>query len=262
MEPTGNGVSGASGCNRYNGTYKAEGVALHLQLSRFTDTMCSASVMARENAYLQALSKVEAYGSVSGNLMLARVDGQTLLEFNGRFPPAPTTTVAPTATVGSSSLQPGVAFRMWALTRFSQDGRDYPLVANVPITLWLDEQRAIVGGGIACHGIGGPYVASGAMLRLQVVDNLNREVCAPFSANLVALLEGEYLVALGVVTGYRLEDGQLALSSGGARLQLTYRQLPCPDSGSAQARGAFTLPSARPLSGTPDPATPWPCPVA
>jgi heat shock protein HslJ len=260
MDPTGASVSGASGCNRYSGAYAAAGVALHLQLTRFTDKMCSASVTTREHAYLQALSRVEAYGSRTGDLMLASVDGQTLLyfDFSGRFPPAPTTTVAPTATVASSPLQPGVAFRRWALTRFSQDGRDYPLVANAPVTLWLDEQRTIVGGGVACHGVGGFYVASSATLRLYVLDE--NQVACPTPD--VDLLEGEYLVALGFVDTYRLEDGQLVLSSGGGRLQLTYRQLPCPNTGSAQARTTLTMPRTRPLSGTPVPVTPWPCPAA
>ena len=265
MDPTGATVSGASGCNRYRGTYTAAGVALQLQLTDVSRVLCSASVTTREHAYLQALSRVEAYGSTiepygsgSAQLWLASVDAQTLLGFSAYFSPAPTTTVAPTATVASAPLQPGVAFRVWALTRFSQDGRDYPLVTNVPVRLWLDEQSAFVGGGIACYGIGGPYVARGALLRLQVFNNLNRMICAPPAADHVALLEAEYLDALGFVERYRLEDGQLVLSSGGGRLQLTYRQLPCPNTASAQARA---MPGAMSLSGTPDPATPWPCPA-
>jgi heat shock protein HslJ len=250
LDPKGASVSGASGCNRYSGTYAAEGVALRLQLTDVPRATCSALVTTREHAYLQALSRVEAYGSTIGELMLGSVDGQTLLEFSGRFAPAPTTTV----TVATSPLRPGVAFRRWALTRFAQDGRDYPLMANAPVTLWLDEQGAGVGGRVACHGYGGFYVASGATLRLHVVDEA--QVACPTHA--VDLLKGEYLDALGFVDTYRLEDGQLVLTSGGGRLQLTFRELPCQTTGSAQARRAGTMP----LSGTPWPATPWPCPAA
>jgi heat shock protein HslJ len=139
---------------------------------------------------------------------------------------------------------------MWALTHFSQDGRDYPLMAKV--TLWLDDRGAI-GGGVACHGYGGGYSASGATLRLSVGDE-NRMVCVQE----VGLLYGEYLDALGFVDTYRLADGQLVLTSGGGRLQLTFRALPCQTTGSAQAHRAVTVP----LSGTPEPATPWPCPAA
>jgi META domain len=145
---------------------------------------------------------------------------------------------------------------MWALTRFSQDGRDYPLVANVPVTLSLDEQGA-VGGRVACHGYGGFYVANAVTLRLHVVDE-NRVECVRDDAAAVDLLYGEYLDALGFVDTYRLEDGQLVLTSGGGRLQLTFRELPCQNSGQAQARRAVTIP----LSGAPWPATPWPCPAA
>jgi heat shock protein HslJ len=255
MDPKGASVSGASGCNRYSGTYAAEGVALRLQLTDLPHATCSAPVTTREHAYLQALSRVEAYGSTPGELMLGSVDGQTLLgfDFSGRFPSASPWWSAPTGTVASSPLRPGVALRTWALTRFSQDGRDYPLVANVPVILWLNEQGA-VGGRVACHGVGGYYVASGATLRLRVVDE-NRVVCATPA---VDLLEGEYLDALGFVDTYRLEDGQLVLTSGGGRLQLMFRELPCQTTGSAQARKAVTIP----LSGTPWPATPWPCPAA
>jgi heat shock protein HslJ len=258
MDPKGASVSGASGCAHYNGTYIAEGVALHLQLTDVPRVACSASVTTREHAYLQALSRVEAYGSKIGDLMLASVDGQTFLSFGGRVPTGPIFTVAPTATGVSSPLRPGVAFRRWGLTRFSQDGRDYPLVANVPVILSLDEQSGVVGARVACHGLGGFYVASGATLRLYMGDD-DRVAC-PTPA--VDLLEGEYLVALGFVDTYRLEDGQLVLSSGGGRLQLTFRELPCQNSGSAQARTTLTMPRTRPLSGTPEPVTPWPCPAA
>jgi heat shock protein HslJ len=261
MDPTGDGVSADSGCNHYSGAYAAAGVALRLRLTRFTDKMCSASVMTREHAYLQALSRVDAYSSSepydsgTAELMLASGDGHTLLgfDFSGRFHPAPTTTVAPTATVVSTPLQPGVALRRLALTRFSQDGQDYPRVANVPVTLGLDEQGA-VGGSFACHGLGGFYVASGATLRLYVVDETALACTTPAGS----LWEAEYLNVLAFVESYRLEDGQLVLSSGGGRLQLTFRELPCQNTGSAQARRALTMP----LSGTPAPATPWPCPTA
>jgi heat shock protein HslJ len=229
MDPKGASVSGASGCTRYSGTYAAEGVALHLQLTDVPRATCSAPVTTREHAYLQALSRVEAYGSTIGELMLGSVDGQTLLDFDfsGRFPPAPTTT-APTATVATSPLRPGVAFRLWALTRFSQDGRDYLHMANAPVTLWLDEQGAVVGGGVACHGYGGFYVANAVTLRLQVIDE-NRVECVRDDADAVDLLYGEYLDALGFVDTYRLEDGQLVLTSGGGRLQLTFSGTPLPE---------------------------------
>jgi heat shock protein HslJ len=256
MDPTGASVSGASGCAHYHGTYIAEGVALHFQLTDVSRATCSAPVTTREQAYLQALSRVEAYGSTISELKLASVDGQTLLnfDFSGRVIPAATTTVAPTATVASAPLQPGVAFRMWALTRFSQDGRDYPLVANAPVTLWLDERSADMGGRAACNGYSGYYTANGATLRFRGWG-LTQMLCG---SDAIMLLEGEYLVALGFVDSYRLADGQLVLSSGGERLQLTYRRLPCPNTGSAQARTT----RAMPLSGTPVPATPWPCPAA
>jgi heat shock protein HslJ len=262
MDPKGDGVSGSSGCSRYSGTYAAEGVALHFQLTDVPRATCSGSVTTRDHAYLQALSGVEAYGSATPDtLWLGSVDGQTLFyywpsfRFSGGVPPSAPTSMAPTATLASSPLGPGVAFRRWALTRFSQDGQDYPVVANVPVTLWLDD--AGVGGRVACHGYGGSYVASGATLRMRVMDE-NLVECVHDDADVVDFLFGEYLDALGFVDSYRLADGQLVLTSGGGRLQLTFRALPCQTTGSAQARRAVTLP----LSGTPEPATPWPCPAA
>jgi heat shock protein HslJ len=263
MDPKGDGVSGSSGCTRYSGTYAAEGVALHFQLTGVPRATCSGSLTTREHTYLQALSRVEAYGSTTpGTLWLGSVDGQTLFyfwpsfRFSGGVPPsAPTTRVAPTATLASAPLRPGVAFRRWALTRFSQDGRDYLLMAKVPVTLWLDD--AGVGGRVACHGYGGSYVASGATLRMRVMDE-NLVECVRDDADVVDFLFGEYLDALGFVDTYRLENGQLTLTSGGGRLQLQFRELPCQNSGSAQARTA----GAMPLSGTPEPVTPWPCPAA
>jgi heat shock protein HslJ len=262
MDPTGASASGASGCNHYSGTYTAEGVALHLQVTDVppaSPATCSASVTTREHAYLQALSRVEAYGSATiGDLMLGSVDGQTLLNFTGRISSSAPLWSTSTATVASAPLRQGVAFRWWALTRFSQDGRDYPLMANVPVTFSLGEQSIGAGGRVACHGYGGFYVANAVTLRLRVID----ESLVACATPAVDFLYGEYLDALGFVDTYRLEDGQLVLTSGGGRLRLTFRELPCQSTGSAQARRAVTLPLTRPLSGTPVPATPWPCPAA
>jgi heat shock protein HslJ len=186
--------------------------------------------------------------------MLGSVDGQTLLNFTGRISSSAPLWSTSTATVASAPLRQGVAFRWWALTRFSQDGRDYPLMANVPVTFSLGEQSIGAGGRVACHGYGGFYVANAVTLRLRVID----ESLVACATPAVDFLYGEYLDALGFVDTYRLEDGQLVLTSGGGRLRLTFRELPCQSTGSAQARTA----GAMPLSGTPVPATPWPCPAA
>jgi heat shock protein HslJ len=256
MEREDASVSGSSGCNTYRGTYVAEGVALRLRLTGFTQRVCATPIMAREQAYLQALGTVEAYGWEPGDLMLANSNVQTILEFHGI--PARTDAPTPSATP-TAPLQPGVAGRTWSLVRFTQDGRDYPGEASHLVTLWLDPQGARVGGHATCNiGYGGTHVASGATLRLRVGFSDDRVVYTRMVCGDVAsmLLGFEYSDVLWLVETYRLEAGQLVLASAGGRLQLTFQALPCDKPGSSGGRlAATTL-----LSGTPWPVTPTPTP--
>jgi len=250
MQTDGATVSGSSGCNDYHGTYTAEGVALRIHLTGSSLVTCADPVMARERAYLQALGSVAAYGFNYSTLLLANADGRTILSFHGDPAPTSDTTPAPTATVPASSLlQLGVAGHTWILTRFSQDGRDIPLVANAPVSLWLSAQNADMWGNAACNGFSGTYVASGTTLRL-VVSGKTQMLCFPSTM----LLEYEYLTALQLLQTYRLEGGLLVLATTDGRLQLTFREQACGVTNSSQARLAATSP----LSGTPLPATPCP----
>jgi heat shock protein HslJ len=255
MEADGAKMSGSSGCNDYRGTYTAEGVALRIELTGSSLRACADPVMAREHAYLQAVGSVTAYGfDYYSELLLVNGDGWTILWFRGDpaptpdMPPAPTATGSTTPSI-SSPLLPGVTARTWTLTRFSQDGRDYPLVANAPVTLSLSAQGAGMWGNAACNGYSGTYVSNGATLRLGV-SGLTQMLCSPSRM----LLQFEYLTALRLLQTYHLEGGLLVLTTGDGRLQLTFRENPCGVPASAQARLAATSP----LSGTPWPATPCP----
>jgi heat shock protein HslJ len=258
-------VSGSSGCNTYSGTYAAEGVALRLRLTAFSKKACSSPIVALEQLYLQALSRVETYGFgyrefSYRELLLGNADGRTILWFHTDIPvgnvfstetPAPSTT--PSMSMSSPPL-PRITDRTWTLTRFTQDGRDYPLGTRDLITLWLqtkDPARSSIGGQTACHHFSGSYVANGATLRLQPGTSYAQQVrcqAAPL------LMELEYLDALWLVEMYRIEDGQLVLASAGGRLLLTFREDPCDKSGSSGTRMAPT----RVFSGTPSPPTPCP----
>jgi heat shock protein HslJ len=258
MQTDGATVSGSSGCNDYHGTYAAEGVALRIDLTGSSLIACADPIMARERAYLQALGSVAAYGFDYSELLLANADGRTILSFHGDPAPTPNTTPAPTPTVSASvaatasatsPLQPGVASRTWTLTRFSQDGRDIPLVANSPVTLSLSAQGAGMGGNAACNFYSGIYVVSGATLRLGL-GSITEMRCSPARM----LLQFEYLTVLRLLWTYHLEGGLLVLTTAAGRLQLIFRENPCGATASSQARQTAT----NPLSGTPWPATPCP----
>jgi heat shock protein HslJ len=247
-------VTGSSGCNTYRGTYAAEGVALRVRVIGSTLAACAAPIMAFEQTYLQALAKVEFYGYSNGALWLTNGDGRTSLEFRRDSAPTPTATaaqaVSPTAPT-SSPLIRRIADRTWTLTRYTQDGWEYPLPGNGDLTLWLRTQDARVGGALPCLFIIGTYDMSGETLRLDVHWDRTLDLrCNPPAS----LLRWEYVSALGLVETYRVEDGQLVLASADGKLQLVFRENPCDASGSFGARMA---PPAV-FSGTPPPATPCP----
>ena len=72
-------VSGSSGCNRFHGSFKAEGNALTIQALATTRMACEGEVMAQEQEFLQALQSATTWKIVRGMLDVHRADGERVL---------------------------------------------------------------------------------------------------------------------------------------------------------------------------------------
>lgn len=76
-----NRVAGTAACNRYTGGYDVAGAALTLTPQAATRRMCPPAVMAREQAYLDALDAVRGWARTDAQLFLTNADGAPLLRF-------------------------------------------------------------------------------------------------------------------------------------------------------------------------------------
>ena len=75
-------LSGRGGCNGYGGTYTLAGDTLHFSGLSFTQMAClPTALMEQENAYFQALPRVERYHLDGNTLMLTRADGSVQLTY-------------------------------------------------------------------------------------------------------------------------------------------------------------------------------------
>jgi len=72
-------VSGSSGCNRFHGSFTAEGGALQIRPLATTRMACEDEVMTQERQFLQALESATTWGIVRGMLDVHRADGERVL---------------------------------------------------------------------------------------------------------------------------------------------------------------------------------------
>jgi heat shock protein HslJ/uncharacterized membrane protein len=72
-------VSGSSGCNRFRGSFTAEGSALKIGSLSTTRKACEDAVMAQEREFLRALESATTWDVVRGMLDVHRPDGERVL---------------------------------------------------------------------------------------------------------------------------------------------------------------------------------------
>jgi heat shock protein HslJ len=72
-------VSGSGGCNRFHGSFKAEGKALTIHPLATTRRACEDAVMSQEQQFLSALQSATTWEIVRGMLDLHRADGERVL---------------------------------------------------------------------------------------------------------------------------------------------------------------------------------------
>jgi heat shock protein HslJ len=79
------GLSGRAVCNSYATSYTVDGSALELQPVAWTQIACPPPAAAVEEAFFEALERVQGWALADDELVLLNADGDKLL----RFEPAP-----------------------------------------------------------------------------------------------------------------------------------------------------------------------------
>jgi len=72
-------VSGSSGCNRFHGSFTAQGNALAIHPLATTRMACEEGLMAQEQEFLRALQSATTWKIVRGMLDVHRADGERVL---------------------------------------------------------------------------------------------------------------------------------------------------------------------------------------
>ena len=72
-------VSGSSGCNRFHGSFTAQGNALAIPPLATTRMACEEGLMAQEQEFLRALQSATTWKIVRGMLDVHRADGERVL---------------------------------------------------------------------------------------------------------------------------------------------------------------------------------------
>ena len=75
-------IQGTGGCNSYSGSYTLTDTMLRMSISAITQVGCQSIVSTSENAYLQALPRVERYYLQGDTLMMASADRSVQLTFH------------------------------------------------------------------------------------------------------------------------------------------------------------------------------------
>jgi heat shock protein HslJ len=179
-------VSGDSGCNRFMGSYEADGPRLTLSQLASTRRAClNDALNQQEQAYLQALQSIVRYQANYGQLVLTTEDGLALT-----FSPA-------TPIIGTE----------WTLV--SLNGAD--VTGSAP-TLTLNEDGSLGGSG-GCNRYGGSYTLADGKLSVSALFSTMMACAEPIMRQ-----ETAFLNALEAATVARVEGSQLILEGENIRL--------------------------------------------
>jgi heat shock protein HslJ len=130
-----------------------------------------------------------------------------------------TPTIPPTSStpIKTGSLQPGIAGKVWTLSKFIQAGQNYTLVPNAPITLRLETQGTTASGVVTCNHYSGVYSATATSMRMTI-SNITQVKCS----DAAEAFQKAYLDAMPHVQVYTLSSGKLVLASSDNQYQMTF----------------------------------------
>ncbi len=181
LKLTADSAGGSGGCNTYRSVpiYREESISFGQIIS--TQMACAEPVMALERAYLEALSAVQSYRMVNGQLVLLYGAGGRLI-----FDRVPT-----------------FAESQWRLSAYGAPNALIPAAGEV--TLHFAEGRA--GGSTGCNQYSTSFAARGDSLSFSVLITTRR--ACPSAA--LSSQEQAFIKALERVTHYSEQGDELTL---------------------------------------------------
>ncbi|WP_295389510.1 META domain-containing protein [uncultured Thiodictyon sp.] len=193
--------AGSLGCNQLGGAYTLAGDRLTFKPTiRSTMMACPEPLMKQEQAVGVALTQVAAYRLEGEQLQLLDATGEPLLRL--------------------LALRPAPLVGQWQLTAYNNGKQAMVSALNgTALTLELRDDGTL-GGTDGCNRYMSGYTLTGETLTIGPLAS-TRMVCkGPEGA---AEQAADYAAALGTVTGYRIEGGELTLFNGAGKPAARYR---------------------------------------
>jgi heat shock protein HslJ len=195
-------VGGSDGCNRYGGTYRADGSALTITPGGATMMACPEPVMRQAGAFTAALTATRAYALDAGRLVLRDGAGASLATFETMQPAA----------------LPGTRWTAIAVNNGAQAVAS--VAAETEITAEFGPDGAL-SGSAGCNRYTTRYTLDGETIAIRPPALTRRACPAP-----VMQQEQQYTAALERAATYRLDADRLELRSAAGSLEVTYRRVP------------------------------------
>lgn len=181
--------SGSTGCNRFNGTWSADGEALVLTPGGMTLMGCPGDLGAQESAVVSALNATASY--------LVAADALTLLDSSG------------SALANYTASVSDLTMTSWRATGVNNGaGAVVTTDATPNQTLQFGENAEVSGFG-GCSSFTGTYTAADGAISISA---LSPDPCE-------SAAQDEYLVALQAATVFSIDGDRLELRDGTAALQ-------------------------------------------
>lgn len=189
-------VSGFSGCNNYNGTYRASGGSITVSRKlAVTRKACARVVMVQERLYLAALTVAKTYSIVGGTLSLRGRSGLSLATFG----------------VQSQSL----AGTRWIVVNYN-NGKQAVVSVLTGTKLTADFDAAgHVSGFAGCNDYNGPVKAAASKVSIGPLASTKKFCDTPAG---VMEQESAYLAALASAATYSIQGATLEFRTAGGAI--------------------------------------------
>jgi heat shock protein HslJ len=188
-------ASGSSGCNRFGGSYTAEGSSLALGEIAMTSMGCPPPADGVERTYMEALQRTAGWRSEGEELVLVDADDAELLRYRAASPE------------GS-----------WVATGLLQGDAFTSLLGGSEITATFDEDGAL-SGSAGCNTYNASYTTDGGAIEIDAPSSTKMACPEPEG---VMDQEAAYLAALPTAVGFRASGGMLELLSPEGTAVVTY----------------------------------------
>lgn len=195
-------VAGTAGCNQIGGSYTLAGASLTFKANMASTMMaCPEPLMKQDKAVGLALTRVAAYRLDGDLLELLDAAGAVQLRF---------VRLKPTPLVG----------QVWQLTGYDNGKQGIASTRNgTEINLEFRDDGTL-GGSDGCNRYMSGYTLSGAALTIGPLASTRMACKGPAGA---AEQARDYAAALGSVTGYRIDGGELLLLTSEGKPAARYR---------------------------------------